>query len=153
MELEHPRTDLDVYGSIISHISSAWSKYPNPSSFQDWVVWTLLSVNTKRTSIENVWPSYPGLSWSPLLPTIMEVHWAYSWTDCFVCSETSGSLWLGDFLSVRNLSACYLGGGVYPQHSTGALNLPVAFIVASSDILMNTAAVSHLVLSVPVRKG
>ena len=29
------RTDLDVNGFIISHISSAWSRDPNTSSFQD----------------------------------------------------------------------------------------------------------------------
>ena len=37
------RTDLDVYGSIISHISSARSRYTNPLSFQYRLIWTLLS--------------------------------------------------------------------------------------------------------------
>ena len=47
-----------------------------------------------------------------------------------------------------------ISGGVgNPQHSTGALNLPVAFIIASSAILMHTASVSHLVLMAPVGAG
>ena len=45
------------------------------------------------------------------------------------------------------------GGLVHPQHSTGVLNLPVSFFIESSAILMHTAAVSHLVLLVPVGEG
>ena len=43
-----------------------------------------------------------------------------------------------------------MGDLVHPQHSTGRLNLPAAFIMDYSAILMHTAAVSHFVLSVPV---
>ena len=67
------RTDLDIDGSIISHISSAWSRDPNISSFQYWSSWTLRSANMNRTSIEDVWPRLPCLSWSPLFPPFMEV--------------------------------------------------------------------------------
>ena len=46
-----------------------------------------------------------------------------------------------------------MGELVHPKHSRGALYLPVDFFMGSSDTLIHTAAVSYLVLSVPVREG
>ena len=114
-------TYLYVYGSIISHIISAWSRDPNNPSFQDWVSWTLRSANIYCTAIEYVRPRCTWLSWSLLLPPIMEVRWEYSWIDWFACSETYGSLLLGQFLWVWNLFTWYLGGLVHPSCSSPRL--------------------------------
>ena len=91
-------TDLDVYGSILSHISSAWYRYPNPSYLQDRVIWTLYSANMERTSIEDVWPHFPWIYQAPPLPPIMNMHWEYSWIVWFARSATSRYLLLGQFL-------------------------------------------------------
>ena len=125
------RTGLDVDGSIISHISSVWSRDPNPSSLQDWVIWTLLSANMECTAIEAVWPHFPWLSWSSLFPPIIEVRLAYSWIDWFSCSATSGSLLFGGFLYVWNLSAWYMvgGGGWYtPSTPQGCWTCLLTFL-------------------------
>ena len=86
------RDDLDVDGSIISHIRIVWSIYSNHFSFQDRVSWTLLSANMDRPAIEDVWPSCPWLSWSPMFPPIIEVRLSYSWIDGFARSSTFGSI-------------------------------------------------------------
>ena len=70
------RTDLDVDGSIISHISSAWYIDPSPCYFQYWVNLTLRSANMDRTSVEDVWPRRPRLSWENLITPTTEGRWA-----------------------------------------------------------------------------
>ena len=146
-------TYLDVYVSIISHISSAWSRSPNHYSFQDRVSLTLHSENIEYTGIEYLWPHWPCLSWAPLITPIMEVCWAYSWMEWFTHSETSGSILLGQFIKLWNLSAWYLEEWVHPHYSKGELTLPVALVLYSSATLMHTAAVFHLVFLVSVEEG
>ena len=46
-----------------------------------------------------------------------------------------------------------MGEFVHPQHYRGALKLPFAFLMASSDTLMNMDALSHMELLVPDREG
>ena len=115
-------TDLDVYGSVISHISSEWSRDSNPSSFQYRVSWTLRSTNMECTSVEYILPGCPWISWSKLLPKFMEVCLAYSWTYFFARSVTSGSLLLGKFLWV-----CIWGSWYHRWELPG--NYPVFTVV------------------------
>ena len=147
------RADLDVYGSTISHIISSCYRHPNHSYFQYWASWTLISSSMDHSVVEDVWPHPHWLSWEPLIILIVEVNCGYSWIGHFDHYATSGSILLGNFMYVWNLSTWYFGELVHSQNSRGALNLNVAFVISSSATLIHTSAASHLVLSIPVGMG
>ena len=75
-------TDLNVEGYIISHISSAWYRYSNTSSFQYWVSWNLLYTKMDSTVVEDVWSHCRWISWEPwFLPSQMWFYRTIKLTD------------------------------------------------------------------------
>ena len=145
------RTDLDVDGSIISHLTSAWSRDTNTFSSQYCVRWNIRSSKMDNTAAKDVWPILYWLTWKPLLPLIDKLHQTYYWIDHFARYETSGSILAGQFLYVWNLVAWYMGRLVHYRHYRRVLNLPVALFMAYLATLIHVVAVYHLVFSVPVR--
>ena len=137
--------ELEVEKSVILQMRNAWYKDLITSSFYDWYRWALLDANAEHVVVEIVWPLPYWIPWISLLPPISGLRWAYSWIDHFARYAKSGSVLLGNFLHLWNLSAWYLVELVHPQHSRGKFILPIAFPMAYSSTLMCTVAVSQLV--------
>ena len=97
--------------------------------------------------VEDVLTISYWLPCNPLFPPIADLCWLYSWIDRLACFVTSGSN-IFRFVPVGVEYVCMVSGELVHNHySIWVLTLPVAFLVASSATLMQTAAVSHLILS------
>ena len=106
--------------------------------------------NMERTEVQYGWHHLTWIFWEPVLPPIIKFHWEYSLIDRFSHYIMSKSILLVQLLYVCNITAWYLGELLHPQKSREELTPPVDFIMASSDMLIHTYIVSHIVFYFPV---
>ena len=118
-------------------------RWSEPSNLQAW-----RSIPLKIS--DQVALEYPDHFW--LLPSCKCVEHTLELTSLPVQQHPGPSCW-GSFCRCETCPHDIWCSWYTPQHSTGLLNLPVAFLVASSVTPMSTAAVYQLVFLVAVREG